>query len=118
MIFICFRYTCYLQWLKEDLIDPGVLGYLSRLFWNPPQLAFFLAYLSAEWRVGSENILNLICCPFEQSEPLKYQRHSGYKIRYDNSRKKMITGKDKAYVSLAGGIEAVNEGDMDDFYVM
>ena len=35
-----------------------------------------------------------------------------------NSRKKMIPGRDKAFVFVSGGISAVDVENMDDFHLM
>ena len=74
-------------------------------------LGWFFAYFPSEERPDSQDILFLICCPShlrpQVTEDLKEKN-----ISEANSGKKMIPGHDKAYVSLSGGIRALDEDDM------
>ena len=74
----------------------------------------FFAYFPPEERPDSQDILFLICCP-SQLRPQVTEDLKEKNINFPseaNSEKKMIPGHDKAYVSLSGGIRALDEDDV------
>lgn len=79
----------------------------------------FFAYFPPEERPDSQDILYLICCPSHlRGEVAKQLQETNINFPSDaNSAKKMTPGYDKAYVSLTGGIRAVDEDDMENFYL-
>jgi len=113
IFFIPFRYACLLDWRLKDSSVAGVIGYLSSLIWRPPQLAVFFAYFLPEERPDSKDILFLICCPSHlRRQVTKELQEKNINFPSDaDSEKKMIPGYDKAYVSLSGGIRALEEDD-------
>ena len=92
---------------------------MSSLIWTQPILAVFLAYFEEQDRAHSQDVLHLICCPAHLREEIiqKLDKRNVVSIE-GNSRKKMIPGRDKAFVFVSGGIIAVDEENMDDFHLM
>lgn len=120
LFFICSRYTYFLDWGTKVFRDSaGVIGYLSSLIWCPPQLAVFFAYFPPEERPDSQDILYLICCPSHlRRQVTKELQEKNINFPSDaDSEKKMIPGHDKAYVSLSGGIRALDEDDMENVHL-
>ena len=116
----CYRYSCLIDWCAESFSYKGVIGYLSSLIWNQPQRAVFFAYFPHEERPDSRDILYLICCPSQLKEKVwaEITNQANAPTPSDSSsRFNMIPGRDKAYVSLIGGIRAIEEDDMDEFYL-
>ena len=121
LCFICFRYAWLLDWRISDFSVAEVIGYLSSLIWCPPLLAAFFAYFLPEERSDSRDILFLICCPRHHigqvREELRYDNiHVKFRSHVD-SKKKMMPGHDKAYVSLSGGIRLLDEEDTENAYL-
>ena len=116
---ICFRYACLLDWRIKDFSVTGVIGYLSSLIWCPPQLAVFFGYFRTEERPDSRDILYLICCPSHlRRQVIKELQEKNVNFPTDaDSKKKMIPGHDKAYVSLSGGIRLLDEEDTENFHL-
>ena len=114
IFFIPFRYACLLDWRLKDSSVAGVIGYLSSLIWCPPLLAVFFAYFPPEERPDSKDILFLICCPshLRRQVTKELQEKNINSQSEANSKKKMIPGHDKAYVSLSRGIRALEEDDV------
>ena len=114
LYFICFRYACFLDWCIKDFSVAGVIGYLSSLIWYPPQLPVFFAYFPPGDRRGSQDALHLICCPSHlRLQVTEELRKKDIKFPSEaDSQKGMIPGHDKAYVSLSGGIKALEKNIM------
>ncbi|CAH3144010.1 unnamed protein product, partial [Pocillopora meandrina] len=109
-----------LQFTYNSFSYQGVIGYLSSLIWNQPQLAVFFAYFPHEERPDSQDILYLICCPSQLKEKVRAEitnQANAPTSSDSDSRISMIPGRDRAYVSLIGGIRAIEEDDMDEFYL-
>ena len=105
-----------IDWCQDIFNVAGAIGYLSSLISKqPPQRAAFFGYFP-----DSHDILYLICCPsYMRNQVVAELVNDNIKSSSKaDSLKKMIPGHDKAYVSLSGGIKAVEEDDMDDFYLM
>nr|XP_058951952.1 uncharacterized protein LOC131779422 [Pocillopora verrucosa] len=111
-------YSCLIDWCAESVSYKGVIGYLSSLIWNQPQLAWFFAYFPPEERPDSQDILFLICCPSQLREKVLAEIKDRANVPTpSDSSIKMIPGRDKAYVSLTGGIRAIEEDDMEEFHL-
>ena len=94
-------------------------GYLSRLIRCPPQLPVFIAYFPPGDRPGSQDALHLICCPNHLREEVTGElKKEKISIKSEaDSQKGMIPGHDKAYVSLSGGIKALDRNVMENVYL-
>ena len=113
-----YRYSCLIDWRAESVSYKGVIGYLSSLIWNQLQLAWFFAYFPSEERPDSQDILFLICCPSQLREKVLAEIKDRANVPTpSDSSIKMIPGRDKAYVSLTGGIRAIEEDDMEEFHL-
>ena len=79
----------------------------------------FFGYFPAEESHDSDDILYLICCPSHLRDPIvaDVERRNITSTSESDSIIKMIPGHDKAYVSLSGGIRAIHENCMDNFYL-
>ena len=92
---------------------------MSSLIWTQPILAVLFAYFEEHDRAYSQDVLHLICCPAHLSEGIIQELDERNVVASEgNSRKKMIPGRDKAFVFVSGGIIAVDEENMDDFHLM
>ncbi|KAJ7350164.1 hypothetical protein OS493_038113, partial [Desmophyllum pertusum] len=109
-----------IDWRKHIFNVSEAIGYLSSLIWKQPQLAVFFAYFPAEERPDSQDILFIRCYPKYMREVVvaELERDNIKSPSSSDSTVKMIPGHHKAYVSLSGGIRAVDEDDMDNFYLM
>ena len=118
--FIFCRYMPIIDWRKHIFNVSEAIGYLSSLIWKQPQLAVFFAYFPVEERPDSQDILFLRCYPKYMREVVvaELERDNIKSLSSSDSTVKMIPGHHKAYVSLSGGIRAVDEDDMDNFYLM
>ncbi|XP_067020029.1 uncharacterized protein [Acropora muricata] len=81
---------------------------LSSIRWKQPLVANFFAYFDPDERVGSRDILFLICCPAHLSGGVKQDLERKNIAYEDTSRRHMIPGYDKAYVFVSGGVSAVS----------
>lgn len=79
----------------------------------------FFAYFPPEERPDSQDILFLICCPSHlRRQVTKELQEKNINFPSDaDSEKKMIPGHDKAFVSLSGGIRALDEDDMENVHL-
>jgi len=78
-------------------------------------MAVFFAYIPRGDRFGSQDTLHLICCPSHVREQLTKELQEK-NINFSSvaeSTKKMIPGHTKAYVSLSGGIRALDKDGME-----
>ena len=78
-------------------------------------MADFFAYFNPKKRLGSHDILFLICCPAHQREKEKHElEKAGLTPYYDvvTSNIKMIPGHDRAFVFVSGGINFASSEDM------
>ena len=92
---------------------------MSSLIWTQPILAVFFAYFEEHDRAHSQDVLHLICCPAHLREGIIQELDKRNVVPIEgNSRKKMIPGRDKAFVFVSGGISAVDVENMDDFHLM
>ncbi|XP_044166053.1 uncharacterized protein LOC114949082 isoform X3 [Acropora millepora] len=81
-----------------------------------PLMANFFAYFDPKKRLGSRDILYLICCPVHRSEDVR-QKHAGFTLSEATSRKYLIPQHDMAFVSVSGGIDFACSEDMEGFYI-
>ena len=80
----------------------------------------FFAYFPPEDHPDSQDILHLICCPYQLRENVRDEIKNQANVHTpsdSSSHIKMIPGRDKAYVSLKKGIRAIEEVDMEEFYL-
>ena len=92
--------------------------HLWRKVSSRPQLAEFFAYFDPNQRLGSRDILFLICCPVHQSKEEKHElEKAGLTPRVVTSKKDMIPGLDKAFVFVSGGINFARSEDMGGFFL-
>ena len=78
-----------------------------------PRVANFFAYFDPKERIGSRDILFLICSPAHRSKDVKQElEKAGLKHREATSRRNMIPGSDKAFVFVSGGINFASSDDM------
>ena len=82
-------------------------------------MAVFFTYIRPRDRSGSQDTLHLIYCPSHVREQVtKELQKKNINFPSDaDSEKKMIPGHDKAYVSLSGGIRALDEDDMENIHL-
>ena len=87
--------------------------YLLREIWLQPQVAEFFAYFDPKQRLGSLDILFLICCPAHQGKEEKHElENAGLTPCVDTSLINMIPGRDKAFVFVSGGINFARSEDI------
>ena len=78
-----------------------------------PRVANFFAYFDPKERIGSRDILFLICSPAHRSKDVKQElEKAGLKPREATSRRDMIPGRDKAFVFVSGGINFARSEDI------
>ena len=116
---ISLRYMCLLDRAIGGSVLPfWYLAYLSSIIWNQPLVATFFAYFDPKERLGSRNILFLICCPAHQSKDVKQElEKKGLTPCEATSRRDMIPGRDRAFVFVSGGISFASLEDMGGFYL-
>ena len=91
---------------------------MSSLIWTQPILAVLFAYFEEHDRAYSQDVLHLICCPAHLSEGIIQELDERNVVASEgNSRKKMIPGRDKAFVFVSGGVSAVDVENMDGFHL-
>ena len=91
---------------------------MSSLIWTQPILAVLFAYFEEHDRACSQDVLHLICCPAHLSETIIQELDERNVVPSEgNSRKKMIPGRDKAFVFVSGGVSAVDVENMDGFHL-
>ena len=79
----------------------------------------FIGYFPPGERPGSQDALHLICCPSHLREKVLNdldKKNINFPSDAD-SQKEMIPGHDKAYVSLSGGIKALDKNAMENVYL-
>jgi len=112
-------YHYFLDWGEKEFSVSGIVNYLSSIIWSQPRLANFFAYFHPSERLHSQDVLHLICCPADlRKEVIQELERKDITASEASSRKKMIPGRDKAFVFVSGGISPVNTEDMDDFHLM
>ena len=91
---------------------------MSSLIWTQPILAVLFAYFEEHDRAYSQDVLHLICCPAHFREGIIQELDERNVVASEgNSRKKMIPGRDKAFVFVSGGVSAVDVENMDGFHL-
>ena len=79
-------------------------------------MANFFAYFDPRKRLGSRDILLLICCPVHRSEDVR-QEHASFTLSEATSRKYLIPRHDEAFVFVSGGIDFAHSKDKGHFYL-
>ena len=83
-----------------------------------PLMATFFAYFDPKKRLGSHDILFLICCPVHRSEDVRQKLEKTVLTRSEaTSREYLIPRHDKAFVFVSGGIDFARSKDKGDFYL-
>ena len=91
---------------------------MSNIIWNQPLVAKFFAYFKPTQRLHSRDILFLICCPAHLSKEVEQERgRKGITPCEASSQRKMIPDRDKAFVSVSGGISASCSQDLENIYL-
>ena len=91
---------------------------MSNISWNQPLVAKFFAYFKPTERLHSRDILFLICCPAHLSKEVEQKRgRKGITPCEASSQRKMIPDRDKAFVSVSGGISASCSRDLENIYL-
>ena len=91
---------------------------MSSLIWTQPILAVLFAYFEEHDLAYSQDVLHLICCPAHLSEGIIQELDERNVVPSEgNSRKKMIPGRDKAFVFVSGGVSAVDVENVDGFHL-
>ena len=116
---VSFRYMCLLDRAIGGSVLPFCyLAYLSSFILNQPLVANFFAYFDPKERLGSRDILFLICCPAHQSKDVKQElEKNGITPCEATSRRDMIPGRDRAFVFVSGGIDFASSEDKGGFYL-
>ena len=80
--------------------------------------ANFFAYFDPNERIDSHDILFLICCPAHRRGDVKQElKKDGLTASEATSRRDMIPGHDKAFVSVSGGVSPASPKDLEGFYL-
>ncbi|XP_044170022.1 uncharacterized protein LOC122954060 [Acropora millepora] len=115
-------YTCFLDWCLGDLRTKtgDIIEYLWSIVGPQPLLANFFAYFNPNKRRNDQNILHLICCPDHRRKEVKEEivdeiGKEGNCMSEASSKRLMIPDRDKAFVSVSGGINTLK--DTEDFYL-
>ena len=91
---------------------------MSSLIWTQPIQAVLFAYFEEHDRADSQDVLHLISCPAHLRERIIQELDKRNVAPGEgNSRKKMIPGRDKAFVFVSGGVSAVDVENMDGFHL-
>ena len=109
-------YSHYVDRRNESLRSYGtrVINVLNRHNFVQPRLAVFFAY----FRPNLLNILRLICCPIHlKRRVVKNLEKQGIKPECGNSKEDMVPGREKAYVSVSGGICPYIRTDMEQIFL-
>ena len=81
-------------------------------------MANFFAYFDPKKRLGSRDILFLICCPVHRNEDVRQKlEKAGLSPCEATSRRYLIPRHDKAFVFVSGGIDFANSEDVEGFYL-
>ena len=79
-----------------------------------------MGYFPPGERPGSQDVLHLICCPSHLETKVKTDLREEMNLNSPSkadSQEEMIPEHDKAYVSLSGGIKALDENAMENVYL-
>ena len=81
-------------------------------------MASFFAYFDPKKRLGSRDILFLICCPSHRNEDVRQElEKAGLTADKATSRRYLIPRHDKAFVFVSGGIDFARSKDVGAFYL-
>ena len=81
-------------------------------------MASFFAYFDPKKRLGSRDILFLICCPAHRNEDVRQElEKAGLTAGRATSRRYLIPRHDKAFVFVSGGIDFACSKDVGAFYL-
>ena len=96
-----------------------IIDYLWSIVRTQPLEASFFAYFDPKKRLHYQDVLHLICCPVHLRKEVKEKivREIGKEGNWSevSSSRRMIPGRDKAFVSVSGGINTLE--DTEDFYL-
>ena len=83
-----------------------------------PLMATFFAYFDPKKRLGSHDILFLICCPVHRSEDVRQKLEKAVLTRSEATSREYLTPRhDKAFVFVSGGIDFARSKDKGNFYL-
>ena len=97
-----------------------IIDYLWSIVRNQPLEASFFAYFDPKKRRHYQGVLHLICCPAHLRKEVKEEildefGKEGNCMSEVSSKRLMIPERDKAFVSVSGGINTLE--DTEDFYL-
>ena len=85
---------------------------MSTTILQQPLMATFFAYFDPKKRLGSHDILFLICCPVHRSEDVRQKlENEGLTLSKATSREYLIPRHHKAFVFVSGGIDFARSKD-------
>ena len=91
---------------------------MSSIISYQPLMANFFAYFDPKKRLGSRDILFLICCPVHRSVDVRLKlEKAGLTPCEATSRRYLIPRHDKAFVFVSGGIDFASSEDIGYFYL-
>ena len=113
------RFSAYSHYVEREYEDSRFYGQRIINFYNSrivvqPTLTVFFAY----FRPDLLNILCLMCCPAHLKGKVQRQlKKQGITPIWKNSKKDMVPGHDKAFVTVSEGICPQVESDMEEIYL-
>ena len=108
-------YSHYVERRNDNSWFPvqRIIDFLNSLIF-PPRRTVFLAYFRPDFLT----ILCLMCCPAHLKEEVVTRlKKQGIKPVWQNSKKDMVPGYDKAFVSVSKGIYPHVKSDMEEIYL-
>ena len=82
-----------------------------------PLVATFFAYFDPKKRLGSRDILFLICCPAHQIEDVRQKLKNEGLTRSEATSREYLKHRDKAFVFVSGGIDFARSKDKGNFFL-
>ena len=80
-------------------------------------MATFFAYFDPKKRLGSHDILFLICCPVHLREDVRQKLENEGLTRSEANSREYLIPRHKAFVFVSGGIDFARSKDKGDFYL-
>ena len=112
--FSAYSYSVESRYKNSMFNKERITNYHNDRIYVQPRLAVFFAY----FRPDLLRILRLMCCPAHlKAEQLKRLKKRGITPVFNNSKKDMTPGRDKASVSVSGGIYPFQDSDIRETYL-
>ncbi|XP_044165041.1 uncharacterized protein LOC114969803 isoform X4 [Acropora millepora] len=112
-------YTCLLDGTNDgsDVDALGISAHMSSNISQQPLKATFFAYFDPKKRLGSRDILFLICCPAHQIKDVRQKLENESLTLSEATSREFLTHQDKAFVFVSGGIDFARSKDKGDFFL-